>query len=191
MSENNKSLVRVAVEMGEIGGGLYDIVAAALIANPSPNLKRLLCRVSVADSGCWEFIGSINEDGYGKIGVEGKILNANRLMLTEITGMNPRNKSACHTCDNPKCIHPKHLFWGTHAENMADMAAKGRAGGWKKNPFRGETNPQAKLTADQVMEIRSNYASGEFTQKTLAELYGVDHRTISKIVRNKRWQHVA
>lgn len=158
----------------------------------TPTLDRLLARVKKSPSGCWLYLGCIKARGYGSIGINGNTMHASRAMLIETTGINPPDKQACHTCDTPACINPTHLWWGTHAENMADMAKKGRAkGSFGHSPLFGESNHAAKLTVDDVAMIRAKYSSGKYTQKQLAEMFGVRHGTISKIIHRQRWAHVA
>jgi hypothetical protein len=92
---------------------------------------------------------------------------------------------ACHTCDNPACINPKHLWEGTQAENIADMISKGRY----KNPNVGEGNPHAKLTEKKVKEIRKWFSIGKNT-KELAKMFKVNIRTIQSIVALKLWKNI-
>jgi hypothetical protein len=89
----------------------------------------------------------------------------------------------CHRCDVRTCINPDHLFLGTNAENMRDMAIKGRS---RNTPTPGESNPKAKLTEGDVRAIL-------VSQKTLKELsdeYRVNQASIRNVIRRFTWAHV-
>lgn len=75
------------------------------------------------DRGCWEWTGQIGDTGYPKMGPH----YAHRLSWVMNNGMIPKGLFVCHHCDNPPCVNPKHLFLGTHRDNMQDMVAKGRS----------------------------------------------------------------
>jgi hypothetical protein len=114
-------------------------------------------------------------------------------------GAIPEGLVICHTCDNPLCVNPEHMFLGTMAENNADMRAKGRQArgerhGMRKHPHRrarGERQGNARLTEADVHAIRQLYATGGITQKVLGQQFGVSREHVRDIVRGKRWTHLA
>lgn len=80
---------------------------------------------------CWEWTGSVNRYGYGRIA---KPRNAGPMLAHRYSamlhfGMFDTRLLVCHSCDNPKCVRPEHLFIGDMQQNMDDMVAKGRAWG--------------------------------------------------------------
>lgn len=85
-------------------------------------LKRVL---RDPDTGCWEWQGVMHHSGYGCFKDKGQFRYTHRAAYEAFKGPTD-GKLVCHTCDNPKCCYPMHLFLGTHDENMADMKAKGR-----------------------------------------------------------------
>jgi hypothetical protein len=133
--------------------------------------------------GCWEWAGHVNSHGYGMFCVKGKSLTAHRLSYIYTYGAIPEGLSVLHHCDNPLCVRPDHLWLGTQLDNLADMKAKGRG----RTP-RGAESPRAKLTWDQVSEIRTRYRNGGVTQKQLGREYGVNPSVISLIIHDKQWK---
>jgi len=79
---------------------------------------------------CWEWTGYRERYGYGRvsmvaIGMSNKVL-AHRAAWILTHGEIPSGMNICHTCDNPICVNPSHLFLGTHQDNMRDRDSKGR-----------------------------------------------------------------
>ncbi|HIC6258803.1 TPA: hypothetical protein ACW4EL_001459 [Salmonella enterica subsp. enterica serovar Nagoya] len=84
-------------------------------------------------------------------------------------------------CDNPRCINPEHLVLGTQLENVRDMEIKGRG-----NHVSGERNGSAKITAEDVLEIRNSTLSN----RKIAAIYGLSDSYISSIRLRKKWKHI-
>jgi hypothetical protein len=93
----------------------------------------------------------------------------------------PPKMCVCHTCDNPECINPDHLFLGTQRDNVLDMIRKGR-----ENHLRGEEHHMAKLTAIEVIEIKES----EKSYIRLASQYDISVTTIWRIKKNLNWKHI-
>lgn len=90
--------------------------------------ERMTLKYTVdAETGCWNWHGSKDTKGYGQMRVEGRARIATHIAL-ELAGQPRRPEKPCalHHCDNPGCVNPEHLWWGTFRENTRDMMAKGR-----------------------------------------------------------------
>lgn len=103
-------------------------------------------------TGCWNWTGCRNNRGYGKMHYRGKNQYVHRLSASFYLRYDLKSKlQVLHRCDNPACFNPKHLFIGTHADNMRDCVKKGRHDGpkpWEKcklgHPMNG---PNLRITA--------------------------------------------
>jgi DNA-binding XRE family transcriptional regulator len=136
-------------------------------------------KLVTTDSGCKEWSACRFAQGYGVVRMQGKNLKAHRLSLEHALGRPLKEEIlALHSCHNPPCCNLEHLREGTLQDNMDDKVRANRQS-------RGETNGKAKLTLDQVNEIRQNI--NNLTQTELATTYGVQRPCIAKIQRGKTW----
>lgn len=143
------------------------------------------------ETNCWLWVGSIGLDGYGTFYYSSRYKKAHAVSYILNIGPIPRYKHICHACDNRACVRPDHLWLGTPKENTQDMIAKGRARGGAKVPLKGmEKESQAKLTDDDVRQIRRIYDKKTFNQYALAQQFGVSQSLINGILKGKRWAHL-
>lgn len=138
---------------------------------------------------CWPWQErSRDKDGYGIFSYrdpetkKAVTRRATRWAWERLYGSLPDDQMVCHTCDTPPCQNPRHWFLGPASVNNADKVAKGR-----DRAAAGEDHGHAKLTWDQVDEMRRLHASGEWTHQALADKFGIGRRAVSRIVNNERW----
>ena len=131
-------------------------------------------------TGCWDWIGPINSvSGYGLFQYHGKQISAHRWMYQHVHGVQlDRKQLVCHSCDVTYCVNPKHLWLGTHKDNMKDMVRKGRS-------CKGKNMQQAqfRLTDRDREDIIYN---NTMTKKALAEKYNVGVPHIYAVIRRHK-----
>jgi len=137
---------------------------------------------------CIEYSGEHNGTNiYGGRRINGTPMRASRAAWVETYGQLAPHEHVLHRCDNPPCVNLDHLFVGSHRDNMADAADKGRlTGGRGTSRNKGETNWRAVLTAGHVLEARRLHGTGQ-TYVQLAETFGVHKSTIRNAVLGIRW----
>ena len=150
-----------------------------------PLEQRFWEKVNRSSDGCWEWIGGVVQGtGYGIFRIGRKVERSHRVSWELANGPIPNGLFVCHRCDNRICVNPSHLFLGTHSDNMADMASKGRSPN-------GESHKDAKLSRDGVLCVRALWETGKLTKKAISELFCVDPSTISRVLSGGQWRHVA
>lgn len=137
---------------------------------------------SEAPDGCWVWTGAKNLYGYGVTSMAGISLKAHRISWILVRG-DTKGLNVLHHCDNPPCVRPDHLWLGTKKDNSQDMARKGRARG-RVAP--GERNGRAKLSWDDVREIRAGRVTG-LSYSQLATKFNVTITNIRHIIKGVTW----
>ena len=137
---------------------------------------------------CWEWQRQRNRSGYGMFRNPslGRSILAHRFSWELANGPILDGLFVCHSCDNPPCVNPAHLFLGTALDNNRDMRRKGRERNGER--AKGMAHHAAKLTDDQVLRIRA--LGNSVVKSRLAEHFGVNPNTISKICLRQTWQHL-
>ena len=146
--------------------------------------KRFMDKFEIDEkTGCWIWTASRDKDGYGFLKFRGKQDKAHRVAWVLYRGEIPAGLIVCHTCDNPPCVNPEHLFIGTQKDNAMDKVGKNRS-------CYGERVNTSKLNPTTVIRIRQLYKTGKYSQDRLAKLFGVYQSTIGRIVRGDTWKRV-
>lgn len=145
--------------------------------------------VSTRDrSQCWPWPYGQNGVGYGVVKFEGRYIVATQVALT-LDGRPAPDPAlhALHACDNPPCVNPAHLEWGTPSENMQQCHSRGR---WtREDAPKGEASSAAKLKEDDVREIRRRSQDGE-SLSSLSTAFRVGKSQVRRIIRRESWAHV-
>jgi len=151
------------------------------------DIVRFYKKISIPENSdnCWIWTGQKpGKRPYGLLKIGQKNYYAHRIMFFLIKKEQPFSMLVCHSCDNPCCCNPDHLFLGTDHDNMRDMISKGRA-----NKANGEKVNTSKLKSDDVLSIIRLSDSG-VSKKDLSKKYGISLTQIYYIVNKKVWKHL-
>ena len=145
------------------------------------------------DDKCWEWAGYRINGRYGRFYYKGNAESSHRVAWIITHGEIPEGMFVCHHCDNPPCCNPKHLFIGTFSDNMQDMWNKNRhpnPTGRPSDTMIGERNIKARLTSEDVLQIRELHASGASIKYISTKYSSVKSSAIHKIIHRITWKHI-
>ena len=128
---------------------------------------------------CWPWLDHTDKDGYPPFRVGKYRYKAGRVILFLTTGDDPGVNQACHSCNNPSCCNPSHLYAGTQSDNFQRAIEEKRA-------FVGQKNGRAKLTEADIVAIRGSSESN----RILCERYSISNGHISRIRLQQSWKHI-
>lgn len=134
---------------------------------------------------CWEWIGKPNQGGYGRFGHDRIVRRASHVAYELTYGPIRDGNIICHSCDNPICVNPAHLWQGTHSDNHQDKARKGRS-----HRLIGERNPNTPFTEEQILAIREDYKNNPRPFRRIGMQLGVSGHTIADIIHRRSWSHI-
>ena len=134
---------------------------------------------------CWEWQAGKDKDGYGYFHIRtGTKYRSHRFSYEYYFGIIPDKMLICHTCDNPSCVNPYHLFAGTNTDNLQDMSAKCRG-------TIGAKNVNAAFVDQDIVDIIEGVSSNKYSGITeIMNIYHVSRPTIHRIFNGETWAHV-
>lgn len=139
-----------------------------------------LMQRTAAEGECLVWQGSFRDGQYGQVWVDGEGNYLAHRLAYELSSGTKLSGSECvlHSCDNPACINPDHLFKGSRSDNHRDMCVKKR-------------NYCATLSESDAIKIRELYAETNMRQSDIGEIYGVSPSHVGEIVRGEKWSNVS
>lgn len=149
------------------------------------DIEKFWFQVNKTES-CWNWKASKDGGGYGicvthKYGRD----KAHRISYKEFYGRIPEGMFVCHTCDNPACVNPQHLFLGTNQDNINDKVIKNR-----QSRLYGKANGRATMSKESVIALRDDYSSGKYSYRDLVIKYGIKQTQVARIIKRESWSWV-
>lgn len=139
---------------------------------------------------CWLWLGPKSEGPYGRFTIKNALYSPHRVAFVLWNTAIPINMCVCHTCDNPRCVNPSHLFLGTTLDNVRDKIRKNRYSRvGNRGRVKGEKNGCAKLTEENIIQIRKLRKAG-LTYKEIGQKFGISRTHTTRICCMRNWRHI-
>jgi len=183
---NHKTNIEIAKEFNSISNTVSVVLSTyGIKRKKKTKSEKFFENISIdRKRGCINWMGYTYGGRYGGITIDQKSVRVHRLSWELFYGKIPKGLLVCHHCDNTLCVNPTHLFLGTQKDNMQDMYKKNR-----QAPNCGSLNGRAKVTENNVIEIRKNFKKG-LSLKELSIKHKLSECQIGKIVNRKNWTHI-
>lgn len=140
----------------------------------------------VEKTGCWIWIATTGDSGYGQFVYKGKKARAHRVSLQIYEDTDPGDLFVLHQCDTPACVNPDHLRVGTHQENVDEYRRRGDAEVTEKGK-RARSLSTGKLTPPQVIQVRRKYWMMDLTQEEIAESLPISQSALSQLLKGNTY----
>lgn len=152
------------------------------------DLKRYWSKVRKDDE-CWKWTDSLGGTGYGQFLIFNRKLLPHRISyILHKKSIIPEGLLACHICDNPSCVNPKHIFIGSQKDNLMDCSRKKRCSSGEHMP-KGELSKWSKLKEKDVLDI-FKLLNARVRQIDIAKKFNVTQSNVSEIKRGNSWKHL-
>lgn len=152
--------------------------------NINTTIESLLAKTKTMPNGCMEWLPSKDKNGYGYYMIMYKNLRAHRVMAALVYGEPQDKQIVLHSCDNPPCINPEHLSYGTQKENIRQKFDRNRA-----NLSLGSNRKNSVLTEEIVLKARQMRAEGQ-SIVSISRHFGINQGTMYDAIKRITWKHL-
>ena len=159
------------------------LICIIRMANKRTSKQSMLLKRLIDSNGCWIWTGAKYKSGYGAVSYLNTSCKTHRLSMHFWKGFDlSSNNPVCHMCDVPACFNPDHLYVGTYKQNTFDAIDRGRF-------CVGELHHKAKLSNNQVIDIRKMYQKGH-SVADIADKFSVSRKLIRRVITRETWKHI-
>lgn len=149
------------------------------------SIEDIFADTLIMPNGCIEWQKGKDNYGYGKTHFDGKNRPTHRLVLELLIGKRDSKTFVLHSCDNPPCINPAHLRYGSAKDNSNDIDLRGR-----RNTLRGSKSKSARITEEDALLIRYMYKNRIMSVQNMELIFPIKKISIYHIIYRITWKHV-